>query len=56
MSPPVEFISFAKKEAIEFCYFFSVIEGTVLNENYEIKNIGHRVRFRENKHLFLCRA
>ena len=33
MSPPVDFISFAKKVAIDFCYFFSVIEDTVLEEN-----------------------
>ena len=56
MSPFVEFISFAKNVAIDFCYFFLSYWGYCFYWNYEIKNIGHSACLRENGHLFYCQA
>ena len=36
--------------------FFLSYWGYRSHWDYEIKNIGHRARFTENEHLFLCRA
>ena len=38
---------------LSFCQLLKI---PFFSWNYEIKNMGHRARFRENKHLFLCPA
>ena len=55
MSHPVEFISFAKKVAIDFCYFFLSYWGYCSYWNYEIKKYRSACSF-QRKEAFISRS